>query len=693
MNGGLTKMTEIGATVSINKILFTLLKKCYNKSMGILDAFYSLGNKTNKTGGRGADEETEEGVVSDKFPELKLSMDNDELLKLTEKWEKNWKESEVYSTWIEQCEENENYWKGEQFNQPRANRTFSTGAKGTRQLMDNVIFESLETYLPQVTRRNPDPMVMLSRAEKQTPENLLFATNLQKELAEVADEIVLRLKMKKAARHWAIYLLGAMKIGWNLDKDIPTAKVIRPKKLILDPDSTVDEDGYHGKFIGEYRKLSADEIINAIEVTGGESGAVELIKKMVLDNDNKKALGTDIQFIEWWTAEYLCWTLASKQVLLKRKNPHWNYDKEVEAQYTDQGEQQLNEDGTPLMDKQEGVNHIAVPGIPFVLLSVFNLGKQPVDETSLIGQNLSSQDLVNKRVNQIDKNADSMNNGMVVSLERSGLTQQQASQVTEALRRGGVVTVPTGSVQDAVGRMSAPSLPAEIYNQLIDTRVRMRDVFGVSGSSSAGLSSEKTVRGKLQNRVLDTDRIGGGFSEYLEQMADGVYNWFVQMYYVYDERYLKPGKPKVRVSVKEGSLLPKDSTTLANQAIELAGGNRMALIDLYKALDYPNPEETAANVWLEANAPEVLFTGDERVQQVIKSRQEAQSGGNEPSKSISFKDLPPEGQAQLAKQAGLELHPEAIAAYNDSKVKEEVARNVAEEAGKAALNENQQPNS
>ena len=53
---------------------------------------------------------------------------------------------------------------------------------------------------------------------------------------------------------------------------------------------------------------------------------------------------------------------------------------------------------------------------------------EQTDETSLIGQNLASQDLVNKRLKQIDKNADSMNGGMVVSLERSGLTQQQAKK-------------------------------------------------------------------------------------------------------------------------------------------------------------------------------------------------------------------------------------------------------------------------
>jgi len=219
-------------------------------------------------------------------------------------------------------------------------------------------------------------------------------------------------------------------------------------------------------------------------------------------------------------------------------------------------------------------------------------------------------------------------------------------------------------------------LPADIYNQLQDTRIRVRDIFGTRGSSAAGLQSEQTVRGKMQSRMLDTDRIGGGFSEYLEQLADSAYNWFAQLLYVYDKRYTNKKQPKVVISVKEGSLLPKDSLTLANQAIELAGVGKMSSIDLYKALDYPNAEEMAANAWLEFNAPEVLFEKDNRIAQVMQQRQESAGAQQKPpSESMSYKDLPPEGKAQMAAKVGVQLAPEGIAQYEqtqkmfDAKVK------------------------
>ena len=658
--------------------------------MTILDSFYSLGRNLNKVRGKNPEVETEEGVISDKLQELELDMKNEDLLILTTKWKKTWIESDVYGEWVKRTKENEDYWRGKQHNLPRGGNE--------RPLVDNVIFESLETYLPQVTRRNPDPMALLSRKEKQTPENLTYATNLQKELGEIADEQVLRLKLKKTARHWAIYLLGAVKVGWDMDKDMPTSKVIRPQKLILDPEATVDEEiGYTGDFIGEYRKMSAGSLIDFLEAVKGEKGAIQAVKTLAEDHKGGEALATEIQFIEWWTDEYMCWTLGTEQVLMKKKNPHWNYDSEEEneAPYDDAGNPQINpETGEPLTEKTEtkGFNHLPVPQKPYRLLSVFNLGKQPVDETSLIGQNLANQDLINKRVRQIDKNADSANNGMVVSLEKSGLTQAQAVGVTDALRKGGTVTIPAGSVQDAVQRMSASPLPGDIYNQLVDTRTRVRDIFGTAGSSSAGLSGEDTVRGKLQNRALDTDRIGGGFSEYLEQLADGVYNWYVQLLYVYDDRYNNGEKPRVIISVKEGSLLPKDSAAQAQQALELAAQNRMSLPDLYKALDYPNPTEMAANVWLEANAPEILMD-DERIKQVMQQRAE-QAGQIEerpPSQSISFKDMPPEGQSQMAEKVGISLNPEALAVYNQTKEDGAIANEIIK-AAEIAKNQPPKPN-
>lgn len=651
----------------------------------VVDAFYSLGRNINKAKGD-TSQETTEGVIGSLLPELTLDMNNEDLVKLSDIWLKSWNDSAVKSTWQSAGEENEKYWMGNHFNRPEK--------ESSRPLKDNAIFEGLETYLPQVTRRNPEAMVSLSVTEAQSAENQLFIHALQLKLGELADDLKLRLKLKGAARHWSIYLLGALKPSWDLDRNIPDIKVIRPTKLILDPDATVDEDGYTGERIGEHRKLQASILIDLIKGQLDSEANVVYIKDLVKDD-----LATEVGFIEWWTNDYMFWKLDTK-ILKKYKNPHWNYDeqeKPEKGEIPDTGNVTEGNTETPESNEQtdeqsdnlpplpqlpntpntrpsgprKGVNHLRSRKMPYLLLSIYNLGKQPVDVTSLIGQNLANQDLINKRLRQIDKNADTTNNGMVVSLERSGLTKDEAAGVTSALRNGGVVAIPAGTPQEAVWKPPMYELPAYIYNSVIDTRNRVRDIWGTRGSSPAGQDSEQTVRGKILNRTADTDRIGGGINEFLEQLADDAYNYLVQLLYVYDDEFVKAISqgipiPKINVSVKEGSLLPKDSTSIANQAMTLASEGKMSLLDLYKALDDPNPEEKAANAWLEVNAPEVLFESDERIQKVIQARQQAQQGaGNVPPKeSINFKDLPPEGKAQMAAQAGIQLHPEGIAAHD-----------------------------
>jgi hypothetical protein len=561
--------------------------------MNEIDQVNSLNADINKQ--KGDSLENREGIVSDKLPELALEMEDDEIVKLTSKWEKLWTDSSKRQDWEKQCEENEKYWLG---------KHHSPVGEEERAMVDNLIFESLETYLPQMTRRNPEPLVTLDNREESTPQNEKQIQKTKNYLGDLADKNKLRLKLKKAGRYWALYLLGVAKMGWGLDKDIPVVRIIKPSKLILDPDAFIDEDGYTGDRIGERRKMTASKLISILEPS----------KQGIIKDRVKDDLSTEIQFIEWWTPEYMCWKMDS-EILLKRKNPHWNYDEQVKTESVDDYGNQ-----TTLEEEVPGLNHFKSPQMPYVFLSVYNIGDRPMDRTSLISQNLSNQDLLNKRNRQIDHNCDNLNGGVVVSQERSGLTPSQARNVTKALRKGGAVIIPSGSPREAIDTYQGSALPGDVFNQLQDTRNRLRDIFGTRGSTPAGLETENTVRGKIMNRGLDTDRIGGGVSEYLEQFADDIYNWFLQLLYVYDNdfRFIKGATPpKVVVSVKEGSLLPKDSITISNQAIDLCTAGKMSTLDMYKRLEFPNPEEMAVNIWLEVNAPQLLYKDNPLIQQMF----------------------------------------------------------------------------
>ena len=79
------------------------------------------------------------------------------------------------------------------------------------------------------------------------------------------------------------------------------------------------------------------------------------------------------------------------------------------------------------------------------------------------------------------------------------------------------------------------------------------------------------------------------------------------------------------VSVKEGSLVPTDSLTRRNEAIELWAAQALDPITLFDRLEFPSPRDTAKQLWLWQNAPDQLFKDDQEIQQVVAGqKQEAQ---------------------------------------------------------------------
>lgn len=619
----------------------------------VIDAGLSLLDDTPNRLRKDRDEQSE-GIVDERLPELSLEMDNDDIIDLFQKRKLKWDNSDVKTQFVRQGEENERYILGEQYEQTRL--------EVQRPDVDNVLFEAMTTWLPEATKRNPEPTVTLKFNEEENDDSREYIKFVGANLAEIADVTKLKLELKTVAMHQELYLIGVVKMGWDGEEDIPSADAIRPEKLILDPDATINRKGYTGSFIGEFRTMEAGIMLDLLENNDGDAQGIAMIKKMIEDEE-----GTILKFIEWWENGFFCWTMG-KQVLLKAKNIHWDYGVEGTPEKKSKITRKVKEEEVLAV---EGVNHFKAPRMPYVFLSVFNLGKQPVDETSNITQNLANQDRVNSRNRQINKNVRKMNGGTIISLAASGIERDKVANVTRAEENGGTIAIPKGNPKDAIHHTQRQGLPADVYNDRDDMRNRVRDIWGTRGISTAGSLEDKTVRGKFANAARDGSRIGGSISQYLEQFADDIYNWMVQLLYVYDDTYiaLGPERPKIIVSVKENSMLPKDAASIAAQATELAAAGLLSGLDLYKRLDDPNPEETAANAWLQANAPEVLYANDPRVAQVMQQRAEAAGAGEQkpPSVSIGFADLPPDGQAQAAKLAGINLHPEGIAAFNKAK--------------------------
>lgn len=550
--------------------------------MGIItDAVKSLTfDRVNKV--KGNNDEQQQGVVSDLLPELTLTTDDEALIKLAKKWESGWNKFKSKKDIDKRQEKSENYWLGKQ---DEKNRRFDEDNSP-----DNLIFESLETFLPIATRENPEAVVTSGVNSTESQE---YNTLVKEMLTGLADEIRLRLKIKGATRNWALSLLGVVKVAWNLETQLPTVYIVRSQKIILDPNSTIEECRYTGRFIGEYKQETAEDMVARFPE-----------KKEFISTFVEQEMGTVVQYCEWWTKDMVFWTLE-KEVLGKMKNPHWDYGEEIN--------ETVDEMGNAISQALPALNHFSTPRMPYCFLSVFNLGKHPIDDTSLIEQVIPMQDDINMINRQIRRNVTQMNGCVAVSSDF--FNKDQAKSVADARRDGRPILVP-GNPNDAIKDLVTPSISSDVFEFRNDNRNELRGVYGVTGATPQGIASEDTVRGKILVREQDSSRIGGGITTYIEQFADEIYNWLVQMIYVYGEepdlaRILGPekaarffellqffGQIRLIISVKEGSLIPKDSLSEANQAVDLFEGGGLDPLTMYEKLDYPNPEQTAQRLAL-----------------------------------------------------------------------------------------------
>lgn len=552
-------------------------------------------SKTNKIPyGSGPDAE---GVDSELQDELSLDLSDDELLQLSKKWEGNYR---MYEGLIK--------------TRQQANKAYYLGKQGigTSQTTDlpiasNLLFEAEETFLPAALAKNPEPVVWSDNSEVGTQ----ISSDVKTMLQYHADTLVLRRKLFLVTRHWSIYFLGVMKHGWDNEIKEIKSDVVDPQCLILDPKSCIDSYGdYEGAYIGERKTCTANELIDLFPKHSS------YITIMV-----EGKMGTDVTYTEWWNDDYCFYTFKEK-VLDKAKNPHFNYD--TEEDHTD-------EYGNTTPITTPGRNHFAKPKKPYTFLSVFSLGEQPHDITSLIEQNIPNQNRITKRETQIDKNLDNANNSIAFS--GSNFNQETAKQGASAMQKGHPVLVPEGKpIQEAIMRFPSPGVPEAFFRASEQDKQDLRSIFGTEGISSQPANENTTARGMILNQQFDNSRIGGGIGDALEQFADNVFNWWVQLYYVYyDQPHFASIMGQMKaveyiqlqssalpahlvISVSPDSMAPKDEITVVNQAIQFFQMGAIGPKTLLTLANFPDSSEAAADgilykvnpqLYMQLNFPEM----------------------------------------------------------------------------------------
>lgn len=515
----------------------------------------------------------EEGVEGQYEDVLELPMTDAELLELKEEWEGK---SNGYQPKIKvRQDKNKLYYTGKQ----RASTTQLDKVVPT-----NLIFEAEETFIPQALSKNPEPVVWSDNTDEGKEESNNIKTMLQYH----ADVLCLRKKLGVMVRHWSIYYLGVVKHGWDLKVSDIRTEIRKPQNFLLDPDGYIDEYGnFVGAYLGERIESTAKQLIDLYPKH----------KDYIIIKVNGK-LGTSIVRTEWWTDEY-CFTTFMDEVLDKHKNEYFNYDIP----------EKTDELGNVTQSATPAINHFAIPKMPYTFLSVFSLQERPHDITNLIEQNIPNQDRINDRDDQISKNLASANNSVVLS--GLAFTSETAGQARDSFYEEGFLLVPNGDVEKAVKRMPANEIPSSIFKAQENDMNNLRTIFGTQGLTAQQGDDDQTARGMILNQSHDSTRIGGGIGDALEQVADNIFNWWLQLYCVfYDEPHygavMGNGRAveyvtlinsnlmrKFVISVAPNSMAPKDEVSEQNLAIERWGQKAIDPINLMKKLNDPDPLNSA----------------------------------------------------------------------------------------------------
>lgn len=502
-----------------------------------------------------------EGAVSDEIDELELDMTDEELLDLKRGYENKYAPYEGKIT--PRQKQNKSYLQGTQ----------NQSGLGIKTTPSNLLFEATATFVPQALAKNPEPVVFSDNTE----EGKLASNDVKTVLQFLAMTLGLRKKLGLMVWHWGIYFTAVLKYGWDTETNQISCEVRKPANFLLDPDGYVDEFGDFKGWVGEKIQSTAQEL-------------KDLFPKVEFEKGFK--MGTTVIRTEWWTDRF-SFTTYKEQILDKHKNEFFNYSK----------------------DK---TNHFAVPKKPYTFLSVFSLQEQPHDFTNLIEQNVANQDRINFRDKQIEKNLAHSNNAIL--MDDAHFTSETAHQGADAIEQGDPILGPKGSVE----RLPANSLPQGVLDSQNIDKETLKGIYGTQGLS-ANTKPDQRVRNNILNQQHDNSRIGGGMGDSLETVAQSFFNWMLQLTYVfYDEphyasimgqasavEYVKlmmVGHQRMYVvSVQPDSMSPKDEISEQNMAIERWSSKAIDPIGFMKAINDPDPVNSAKRLVLWTINPQMYL--------------------------------------------------------------------------------------
>ena len=498
-------------------------------------------------------------------------------------------------------------------------------------IVDNRIFMSVETILPMIVSRTPEPVIVGVGEDNDLREKLIKVLTIAYEVRQK-----LQLKLQGVIRHWFLYRIGVWKYRWD---DGFITETVRPEKIGFDPRAT-DKDNC--EFVWETMEDTIEDLIEKFP-----EKKEEIEEKYTKDRRKSK-----VGYIEFWggKGEWVAWKLGS--ILLgKQKNPNFDYGSEAKGK---EGEEEY-------IEAQEGNNNLfKKPQLPYLFLNVFNLGKNLYDDSGLIEQSISLQDSINKRKNQIADLTDEKKKLIIASsraISKAGLQ--------EFVDKYGMLGLwlDNGEINDV--RVEGGQADAAVFNDLRHTITEIDNIMGTHPTTRGEGERTETLGGRKLLTASDYGRVDTIVLR-VEQLMEDWYNAYLHMIKVYsledvefdsgeetiilEKEDIKEG---IVVMVKKGSTLPVDKASRADMAVKLAQFDKIDPETMFDELGYGKAEERTQKLyeWLDK-------TGKIRPEQ---PEGQGEQGGSPEGQQLArlkkimssekFKKLSPEQQKPIVAQA------------------------------------------
>ncbi len=656
----------------------------------------------------------EEGLLSYPTDPLALDIPDEDLVAILDDREDDY--DTFYETkydLFERRKKNEVHYFGRQILEAEKEKLYK---EGESRYNDNVLYEIMGTVKPLGMSRVPD--LMATPANDSETAQLVaqeLSLCLDTEIKEEENRFVLGL----AYKHLPVYFTAVLKTWWNPEKDDYEFGVIHPDLIKFDyTQSTKDAD----KMLWISQKVPLTVMDIGFRFPQAKEKFYNQLKSdglMVGENPSWALLATPLKISECWFHEYkrtegnkiqridgVFWKY--KKVLLhKMKNPNFDYEGEERYfAYDEPG----NESSKRGLNQQELAyillngslpdnvikqkvyhNYFKNPRKPFYFMGYDQWGKQPLDETSWLEQNIQNQKNLNTIGKKIEETLKSRGHHI---LNKEAVTPAELEEIDFDERNLDLsVQVPQAGGIDNVYKYIPPeTVTPQEFQELENVRSRMYAIAHSTAVRGELASKEAAATNNQIAREGDFTSADDVVEDTINPAAQWMGEWamqFIKLRYTRDHMRWVMGiagdmvwQRLNRNMVMEGMLVKikasgSDKLKAQNNAMEMAKMQMTDPYTFYKDMGLSDPEGRTEKLILAKTDPVAylqkvvkgLNTSEALAQALARAEMPLQQNSNMlPQVPLEQGGLPPSPAMATQPQAVAPAQPQQPTPVNTAQV-------------------------